>query len=70
MSKKTELKETNFLLSQGDRELNLGNPKKAKEYFKKVLEIDSNNIHALLKIGHILGKIGSYDKALKNTILF
>lgn len=65
MSKKTELSEIDYLLSQGDRELNLGNPKKSRESFEKVLEIDPNNIHALLKIGHILGKIGSYDEAIE-----
>ena len=60
-----------FLLQQGDKETNLGNPKKSKELFEKVLTIDPNNIHALLKLGHILGKIGSYQSAIEkyNTVL-
>ena len=65
LNKKTELSEIDFLLYQGDRELNLGNPKKSKEHFEKVLEIEPNNTHALLKVGHILGKIGSYNKAIE-----
>jgi len=65
LNKKTKLSKVDFLLLQGDRELNLGNPKKSREFFEKVLKIEPNNADALLKIGHVLGKIGSYDKAIE-----
>jgi len=65
LNEKTQLSKIDSLLSQGDRELNLGNPKKSRESFEQVLEIEPNNIHALLKMGHIFGKIGSYDKAIE-----
>lgn len=53
------------LLQQADREFNLGNPKKSKELFKQALTIEPHNTHALLRLGHILGKIGSYQEAIK-----
>lgn len=53
------------LLKQGQRELNLGNPKEAIKYFDKILEISPNHIDALIKKGNILGKIGRYHKAIE-----
>ena len=53
------------LLKQGQRELNLGNPKEAMKYYEKVLEITPQNINALIKKGNILGKIGKYHQAIE-----
>ena len=46
------------LLKQGQRDLNLGNPKDAMISFEKILEMQTNHIDALIKKGNILGKIG------------
>ena len=53
------------LLKQGQRDLNLGNPKDAMISFEKILEIQPNRIDALIKKGNILGKIGKYPQAIE-----
>ena len=53
------------LLKQGQRDLNLGNPKDAMISFEKILEIQPNHIDALIKKGNILGKIGRYPQAIE-----
>ena len=53
------------LLKQGQRDLNLGNPKDAMVSFEKILEIQPNHIDALIKKGNILGKIGRYPQAIE-----
>ncbi len=59
------------LMKQGQRDLNLGNPKEAMISFEKVLKIQSNHIDALIKKGNILGKIGRYQQAVEcyNAVL-
>lgn len=52
------------LLKEGIIALNLGNPKKGKKYFEKILKIEPNNIEALLKLGNIFGKFGNYNDAI------
>ena len=53
------------LLKQGQRNLNLGNPKEAMISFEKILEMQPNHIDALIKKGNILGKIGRYPQAIE-----
>ena len=59
------------LLKQGQRDLNLGNPKEAMLSFEKVLLKDPYHIDALIKKGNILGKIGRYGQAIEcyDTVL-
>lgn len=58
------------LLEEGVKCINLGNPKEALSCFTKVLEVDLINIDALLKSGHVLGKLGKYQKAIDMYKLF
>ena len=53
------------LLKQGQRDLNIGNPKEAMVSFEKILETQPNHIDALIKKGNILGKIGRYPQAIE-----
>ena len=53
------------LLKQGQRDLNLGNPKEAMISFEKILETQPPHIDALIKKGNILGKIGRYTQAIE-----
>lgn len=53
------------LLKQGQRDLNLGNPKEAMISFEKILETHPNHIDALIKKGNMLGKIGKYQQAIE-----
>jgi tetratricopeptide (TPR) repeat protein len=53
------------LLKQGQRDLNLGNPKEAMISFEKILVTQPNHIDALIKKGNILGKIGRYQQAIE-----
>jgi tetratricopeptide (TPR) repeat protein len=59
------------LLKQGQRDLNLGNPKEAMISFEKILETHPNHIDALIKKGNMLGKIGKYQQAIEcyDTVL-
>ena len=52
------------IFNQGITELNLGNPKKALSIFNKILELEPDNINALLKKGNILGKFGKYTESI------
>ena len=42
------------LLNNGQRSLNLGNPKNALEFYQKVLDQIPNHLEALLKKGNVL----------------
>ena len=53
------------LFKQGQRDLNLGNPKEAMISFEKILEIHPTHVDALIKKGNILGKIGRYQQAIE-----
>ena len=53
------------LLKQGQRDLNLGNPKEAMISFEKILKTQPNHVDALIKKGNILGKIGRYPQAIE-----
>lgn len=55
---------TKELFNNGLSCLNLGNLKKALGFFEQVLKIDPNHKEALLKKGHIFGKIGKYELAV------
>ena len=52
------------LYKQGERCINLGNPKEALSYFEQVLQIEPNHLKTILKKGHVLGKLGKYDQAI------
>ena len=58
------MSEIESLLKSGQTSLNLGNPKEALAFYQKVLDIESHNIEALLKKGHILGKLARFDQAI------
>ena len=55
---------TENLYKQGERCINLGNPKEALSYFEQVLEKEPDHLNAVLKKGNILGKIGKYEQAI------
>ena len=49
------------LLKSGQTSLNLGNPKEAMVFYDQVLAQEPQQIEALLKKGHILGKLARYE---------
>lgn len=51
------------LLDEGQTLLSLGNPKETGIVYDKILSQEPNNIKALLKKGHILGKLARYQQA-------
>ena len=56
--------EIDELLREGQRAWNLGNPKDAMNFYDRVLVLEPKNTEALLKKGHVLGKIGRYKQAI------
>lgn len=60
------MSEISEFLNQGQRCINLGNPKDALVHFENALRLEPKNIEANLKKGNILGKIGKYDLAIKS----
>ena len=58
------MSEIDSLLKSGQTSLNLGNPKEALVFYEKVLAQVPNQIEALLKKGHILGKLARFEQAI------
>ena len=58
------MSEIESLLNNGQRSLNLGNPKDALEFYQKVLDQIPNHLEALLKKGNVLGRLGKYEEAI------
>ena len=58
------------LLKEGQTLLNLGNPKEASVIYDKILFQDPENKEALLKKGHILGKLARYQQAIIHMIKY
>ena len=52
------------LLSDGQRSLNLDNPKEALSFYQKVLDQNPVHLEALLKKGNIFGRFGRFDEAI------
>ncbi|MCE2614356.1 MAG: hypothetical protein LVO36_00480 [Nitrosopumilus sp. (ex Thoosa mismalolli)] len=58
------------LLEEGQTLPNLGNPKEASVVYDKILFQDPENKEALLKKGHILGKLARYQQAIIHMIKY
>ena len=58
------MSEIDSLLKNGQTSLNLGNPKEALVFYQKVLDMEPHQIEALLKKGHILGKLARFEQAI------
>ena len=52
------------LMEKGLNALNNSQPEKAMSYFDKILEIDPENVQALMNKGSILGTLGSHSEAI------
>ena len=58
------MSEIEKLLSDGQRSLNLDNPKEALSFYQKVLDQNPTHHEALLKKGNIFGRFGRFDEAI------
>jgi len=58
------MSEIQKLLDEGQRSLNLDNPKEALSFFQKVLDQKPTHLEALLKKGNIFGRFGRFDEAI------
>ena len=58
------MSEIDSLLKSGQTSLNLGNPKEAMVFYQKVLDKKPLQVEALLKKGHILGKLARFEQAI------
>ena len=52
------------LLSEGQRSLNLDNPKEALSFYEKILDQKPTHLEALLKKGNIFGRFGRFNEAI------
>ena len=66
-NKKTDIKE---LYSQGLDMMINGLQRSAYNNFKKIVELDSENIKAYLRLGQVLRESGNVSKALKILLLY
>ena len=58
------MSEIERLLSEGQRSLNLDNPKEALSFYEKILDQKPTHLEALLKKGNIFGRFGRFNEAI------
>ena len=58
------MSEIERLLSEGQRSLNLDNPKEALSFYQKILDQNPTHLESLLKKGNIFGRFGRFDDAI------
>ena len=58
------MSEIEKLLEEGQRSLNLDNPKEALSFYQKILDEKPSHLEALMKKGNILGRFGRFDEAI------
>ena len=58
------MSEIERLLSEGQRSLNLDNPKEALSCYEEILDQNPTHLEALLKKGNILGRFGRFNEAM------
>ena len=58
------MSEIERLLSEGQRSLNLDNPKEALSFYEKILDQRPTHLEALLKKGNIFGRFGRFNESI------
>ena len=62
---KREKKDPNYWINMAYSLDRQGKYDKAKRYYEKTLEVDPENLEALINLGKVLGQLENFDDALK-----